>query len=162
MTAARCGLYIIMKDGNQMFDVLLFLYKLFSLASAAIMILCCAGVIFESFRKGKLSSSKLKIPSFTDLRPAYRKCCLSSTVFILMDWILFSGSYVPGNPAEGAGVLAKCTLGFVLIWSLVFLAVVLTEIAARFSENDKSNIRDAFGPVLFRAVICAALTYIIV
>ena len=144
-----------------MFKMLVYLYILFNIAALFFLATGCFSVVISMINARKLASAKTGLPTFLSCKPAFKRCCVTSSIFLIMDWILFSSTYVSENGETGKEILANLALTFAVIWAGVTAIGLVVDIASKFSKNSSVQIKDAYVPVVVRTVWCFLLTFFI-
>ena len=145
-----------------MFKLLLILYTIFNIAALVIMLICIISTLVSNINLHKLSTAKIGLPTFTDCKTSFIRCCLTSSLLMLMNWIFFSSAFASESGVSGKEILAKFALIFATVWAVTILVVLITEIVLKFLKNSKVQIKDAFVPLIIRTMWCFILTFIIV
>ena len=145
-----------------MFKILLSLFTIFNIIAIIILLLCCISVLLSNLKLSKIATAKIALPTFTDCKSTFKRCCVTSSLFLLLDWIMFSSSYISDKGEVGKEVLAKFTLIFATIWAVMILIVLILEIVIKFIKNNKIHLKDAFAPLIVSSVWYFILTFIIV
>lgn len=145
-----------------MFKALLYMNILFNIVAFFILVTGCLSVVFNIINTHKLASAKSGLPTFLSCKSAFTRCCVTSSIFLIMDWILFSSTYVSETGEAGKVILANTTLTFATIWAVSSVVVLLVDVISKFSKNSTVQIKDAFIPVVIRTIWCFLLTFFIV
>ncbi len=144
-----------------MFEALLILYFAFNAIALLILAICCICALLGNSRLNKLATAKVALPTFTDCKSTFTKTCFVSSIFLLMDWILFANNYVSKEKITGVEILAQNALLFAFVWAVALALVIILELIIKFSKNKKYQLKDALSPVIVRTVWCFILTFII-
>lgn len=144
-----------------MFEALLILYFAFNAIALLILAICCICALLGNSRLNKLATAKVALPTFTDCKSTFTKTCVVSSIFLLMDWILFANNYVSKEKITGVEILAQNALLFAFVWAVALALVIILELIIKFSKNKKYQLKDALSPVIVRTVWCFILTFII-
>lgn len=143
------------------FETLLILYVVFNVIALLILSICCFCALVGNSRLNKLATAKVALPTFADCKSTFTKTCIVSSIFLLMDWLLFAGNYVNEEKITGVEILSENALLFSFVWAVVLAIVIILELTIKFSKNKKYQLKDALSPVIFRTVWCFILTFII-
>ncbi len=145
-----------------MFKLLLALFTIFNISAIIILLLSYVSTLLNNINISRLASAKICLPEFFSCRPSFIKCCVVSSLFIFLDWLVFSGSYVSESGMAGNIILAKFTATFAGIWAGLFVLAIIFEIGMKFIKDQKYDLRDVFLPLTVRTVWYILLTFIIV
>lgn len=144
-----------------MFEALLILYVVFNAIALLILVICCICTLVGNSRLNKLATAKVALPTFADCKSTFTKTCVVSSVFLLMDWILFANNYISKEKITGVEILAQNALTFAFVWAAALALIIILELIIKFSKNKKYQLRDAMSPVIVRTVWSFILTFII-
>ncbi len=144
-----------------MFEILMAFFVLFNAIALLILLTSCICTLLTNSKLSKLATSKVALPKFIECKSTMIKCCVASTLFVLLDWLLYSGAYVSKEKIAGNEIIAEYTLLFSVIWAAMIAVLALVDIITKFQKNKTASIRDAFIPVIGRALWCFVLTFII-
>lgn len=145
-----------------MFKLLLAFFTIFNISAIIILLLSCVSVLLNNINVSRLASAKICLPDFFACRPSFIKCCVVSSLFMFLDWLVFSGSYVSESGMAGNIILAKFTATFTGIWAALIVLAIIFEIGMKFIKDQKYDLKDVFLPLIIRTVWCLVLTFIIV
>lgn len=144
-----------------MFKALLILYVAFNVIALLILIVCCICALVGNLRLNKLATAKVALPTFTDCKSTFTKSCVVSSIFLLMDWILFANNYVTKEKITGVEILAENALILAFVWAVALALVIILELVIKFNKNKKYQLKDALSLVILRTLWCFILTFII-
>lgn len=144
-----------------MFEALLILYVAFNAIALLILAICCICALVGNSRLNKLATAKVALPTFTYCKSTFTKTCVVSSIFLLMDWILFANNYVGKEKITGVEILAQNALLSAFVWAVALALIIILELIIKFSKNKKYQLKDALSPVIVRTVWCFILTFII-
>lgn len=144
-----------------MFDVLMTFFKLFNTVAFLVLLICCGCAVLNNIKLNKLASAKIALPSFKDCVKAFRSSCISSSLFLLINWAFFSSSYVSEEGLVGKSILAEEILSVATGWAVLLAILIVLEIVLKFFKNNKADLKDALIPVTVRSVWCFVLAFII-
>lgn len=145
-----------------MFEALLILCVIFNVIALLILIICSICALVGNSRLNKLATAKVALPTFMDCKSTFTKTCIVSSVFLLMNWILFANNYVSKEKIPGVEILSNFALQISFVWAIVLALIIVLELIIKFNKNKKYQLKDAIGPVIIRTIWCFILTFIIV
>lgn len=137
------------------------LYVAFNVIALLILIVCCICALVGNLRLNKLATAKVALPTFTDCKSTFTKSCVVSSIFLLMDWILFANNYVTKEKITGVEILAENALILAFVWAVALALVIILELVIKFNKNKKYQLKDALSLVILRTLWCFILTFII-
>lgn len=137
------------------------LYVIFNVIALVILAVCCICAWVANSRLNSLASAKVALPTFDDCKPSFTRTCVVSSIFLLMDWILFANNYVGKEGVTGIETLSNISLLFSFIWAVALALLVIMELVMKFSKNKNHQLTDALSTVIVRTVWCFILTFII-
>lgn len=144
-----------------MFEALLILYIAYNVIALLILSVCSVCALIGNSRLNKLATAKVALPTFLDCKATFTKTCVVSSIFLLMDWMLFANGYVGKEKITGIEMLSKFSLLFAFVWAIALAIILILELVIRFSKNKNYQLTDAISPVILRTVWCFILTFII-
>lgn len=139
-----------------MFTTLMVLSGIFNVVALSILVICSVCCFKANKRLSALMTEKVALPRYIDCKPTFTKCCVVSSVFLIMDWLLFSSG------VNGAAQLASFAYTFAHVWAIALVVLVITEIIINFSKVKEYRMKDALSFVMIRTIWWFILTFIIV
>lgn len=143
-----------------MFELLRILFYVFNVSAMAIVVICCFITVICNIRLRKDASASIGLPTFSDCKKSYICCSVVSSVMLIIDWILISGSYRSGG-LFGPQILAEDVLMLAKIWAVITLAVIIIDILIKFIGNSKYKMKDAIVPLVIGMIWYFILAIII-
>ena len=144
-----------------MFEALSILYVIFNVIALLILTVCCICTLIGNSRLSKLATAKVALPTFVDCKSIFTKTCVVSSIFLLMDWILFANNYVSEDKVAGVKILSQLALSFAYVWAIALALVIILELGLKFNKNKTILLKEAISPVIMRTVWCFILAFII-
>lgn len=144
-----------------MFEALLILYIVFNIIALFILLICCICTLIANARINKLVTAKVALPTFTECKSTFIKCCVTSSLFLILDWIMFSSSYISKDKISGSIILSEISLKIAFVWAISLALVSLIEVFTKFIKNREYQMKDAINSIIVRTIWCFILTFII-
>ena len=123
--------------------------------------MCCVCALIGNSRLSKLTTAKVALPTFLDCKSAFSKCCVVSSLFLLMDWIFFSNGYISKEKITGIEILSEFAVRFAFVWAIALVVLIIMDLIIKFGKNNKYQMKSALSLVIFRTVWCFILAFII-
>ena len=144
-----------------MFKLLLSLFIIFNVVAIIIVLLTIVCAYIGNIRKSKFVKAEVVLPTFYDCKKTYIQCCISSSLFALTAWFLYSPQAITetGNMIES---LAKFMFAFGVIWSVILIMAIISELVFEFMKNKSITLKPSLLPIFIKSLWCFILAFIIV
>lgn len=144
-----------------MFKLLMSLFIIFNIVAMVIVLLTIVCAYIGNIRKSMFAKAEVVLPTFYHCKKTYIQCCISSSLFALTAWLLYSPQAVTetGNMIES---LAKCIFAFGVIWSVILIIAIISEIVFEFIKNKSLTLKPSLLPIFIKSLWCFILAFIIV
>lgn len=144
-----------------MFKLLVSLFIVFNIIAIIIILLTIICAFIANIRKTKYVKSEILLPGFLDCKKTFIQCCISSSIFSIVAWVLYAPQAIT-ETWNGIEFLAKCLFSFGIIWAVILIISIISEIVLGFFKNKCMSLKDSFFPLFLRSIWCFILAFVMI
>ena len=145
------------------FNTLIIMYAVANCLALLITILALGLAIISKKKIATLAFAEIVFPTFAEQAVYIKRCYRAGTIFILMDWLLFSSS-VTEMVNEPAETFAYWLTTFAIIWAVVFFISIVVEVVLKFYKeqpNKKITVSEGVGLSFRYSILYFLLVFLV-